>query len=91
MPQFFYNNPLGQREQIFPLVRSSVPNFYICENQKAIQLNIHESCIITEHSEEEVNEARQKFLEKNFGNLLHSSVRNSNQSAQSSLREKSDK
>lgn len=71
MPSFFYINPLGKKEEIFPHYRSIVPNCYVCENTQAKQLHIHESCIIVEHSEEEINTARKAFLEKNLSNLLH--------------------
>jgi hypothetical protein len=91
MPQFFYTNPLGKKERIFPLIKSIVPNFYICENQKAEQLNIHEGCIETIHTEEEVSEARKKYLETNYKDLLRLESRDSNQSAKSSSGEKTDK
>jgi hypothetical protein len=91
MPNFYYLNPFGKKERIFPLHYATVRNFYICETQKAEQINVHESCIITEHSEEEVSEARKKYLETNYKDLLRLESRDSNQSAKSSSGEKTDK
>lgn len=71
MPNFFFKNPLGQRERIFPLHFSDLTGFIICETEQAKQLRIHRDCIETVNTLEEQNEARKKYYENLFKQTLH--------------------
>jgi hypothetical protein len=68
MPLFFYKNSVGNKEQIFPLVvcdnknLPSLSGFVICENQKAEQLTIHNSCLSMELTNEELQAAKIKHI-----------------------------
>lgn len=63
MPLFFWKNNHLKEERIFPLHWSDVSGFVICENEQAKQLRIHQSCIITVNTPEEIAEAKKKALE----------------------------
>jgi hypothetical protein len=76
MPLFYRINNHGQKERIFPLRPSDLRGFIICENEKAVQLNIHRGCIEVVNTEEEISEARRRYIEQNYGELLKTGVIN---------------
>lgn len=64
MPQYFFKNSFGNRIRIFPLTLCrTIPGMIICEDQNAEQISIHQDCIETVHSDEEILEGKRRFLE----------------------------
>lgn len=71
MPLFYYTNNTGKRERIFPLHFSDLTGFIIAETEKAKQLRIHQDCVETVNTEEEISVARRRYLEENYSVLIN--------------------